>query len=681
MNRFLIKMVLLMFVLIANAFASAPDPLAHWSFRGNGGVIYDETGNGSVGTATGYSAPPWVNAVVGRGIYTGGTNKTQYVTVADSGVLNNLDEFSLSAWIKPSQYRTYNVILAKVTPGRDFVLMLDRYGHFNAHYTSSGLYENCTTSESIPMDTWTHVAATLHETTSPNEDAPSQKVWTLYINGKYQKQCTKRVGASPEWTGSRITIGNLYYRAPYAFPGQIDEVKVFARTLTHNEILREVNNGGSYDLDVDRSLIIHDDNLDNPYARFSLRNIMNEIASSIRLETTDTTATGTSLFSQMWETLLDPQDTSVVWHDCTDLFNGKSIECRPKEGVQAFEGSAVFSRYKALALVNRFDLRDQSSAYADCGEARLVYGFPGPIRTFDRNFIIFESVIKNPLPGNPEGCIPVAEFWASLTDISEGTPRISKVRDFYYNGIPDHDVEPVINYKNFLANTGQIRTNMFMDAGGGATNDWLLKEFKIQFSDDKAYINPVSVKSNPIAQKFSVSLGATSPWWYLGNLDTLVSDTDSFFLKVDDDSWNNGQSHANGDTDENNFTSQTGASFRGVIAGELASLESALTVDQVLNRTEAMTCGGCHNPSAFGLRNANSVGRGKRWPNASFVHVDENRSISSALETTFLPARKADLEYFLNQVEAQAGSGDKKSTSTDLKLDKVPIVTTGKRSG
>ncbi|WP_185233931.1 LamG domain-containing protein [Teredinibacter franksiae] len=669
-------MMFMVFVVVGYTHAGAPNPFAHWNFSGAGSTIIDVTNNGNNGITEGYSASPYIAGPVGNGIYTGGTSRTQYISVTNTGLLNNMDEFTLSAWIKPLQYRSYNVILAKVTPGRDFVMQLTSNGRLNAHF-HNGSYQNCYSPEAIPLNTWTHVAASLEETTSPTETAADQKKWTLYVNGKKVKQCAVAPGLAPGWTGSKIAIGNMYKGAPYTFPGRIDEVKIFNRVLSHNEVLREVNDGGAYHLTLNRSLMLHDSSLDISMAQFDLKSVMDRLASTVRARTADKTVTGTSLFAGMWRTVLNPNGQTVPWQDCTDPFHGATIECRPNEGAQALNASTAMARYKPLALVNRFDLRDQVD-FEDCGEARIVYGF-NRLTGRDRNFIIFEALIDNPKPGNPAGCIPVANLWANISKINSATGRVMTLKNFYFNGLSNEGIAPIIDFRNFLSGTGQIRTNMFMSGSG---QDWLLKEFKIEFPFNRAHINPVSVKSNPIAQKFAVSPGATSPWWYMSNLDTLLTDTDSFFLKVGADSWNNGQSHASGATNENNFTTNTNSGFKSTMQGQLAKLNSPLTVDQVLNRTEAMTCGGCHMPSVFGLTAANSIGKGKSWPSATFVHVDENRRLSPALTGTFLPARKADLEYFLNQVDAQnIGVTDGVTLKSAPALEVEPAEKSGKRSG
>jgi cytochrome c553 len=109
----------------------------------------------------------------------------------------------------------------------------------------------------------------------------------------------------------------------------------------------------------------------------------------------------------------------------------------------------------------------------------------------------------------------------------------------------------------------------------------------------------------------------------------LISDLSTFSLTVQNDAHNNGQSHASGDTLENDYSRHITANFAASVQNRATQLGSNLTSTQVVNRAVAMTCGGCHEPSAFGLTVANSVGPGQSWPGTlGFTHVSEFASSS-----------------------------------------------------
>ncbi len=66
----------------------------------------------------------------------------------------------------------------------------------------------------------------------------------------------------------------------------------------------------------------------------------------------------------------------------------------------------------------------------------------------------------------------------------------------------------------------------------------------------------------------------------------------------------------------------------------------------IRNRAEAMSCGGCHQNS-----NDTEIAPNVNWPkSASFVHVNEQGVLSSALTDQFLPARSALLKDYLQKI-------------------------------
>lgn len=425
-----------------------------------------------------------------------------------------------------------------------------------------------------------------------------------------------------------------------------------------------------------KSLIVHDvTTLDA--AGISLELLLTQLANQLNSVNSGDQITFDDLFRRMWDTQNEqPGDPNIPGPKCTNFLNGFPIECRPIEGEQAGTPVNFIGNYRPIALVNRFDLRDKVS-FNNCGEARVIYALNGS----GRNFIIFEAQLPNPLPGSAAGCSNIANFWADLSETPSPTERGRKLNEFYFDGIAASSVGPVIHANNFAQETGQIRVNMFME------RVWLLKEFKLATEDGKSIVKPVTVKSNPFGPLFDPNRGDTSATNFradfINNIDTLLGDQDTFFLKVTNDAHNNGQSHASGNTSENKYSTHLGSSsssFRAAIENEISG--SGLTVDQVINRATAMTCGGCHQPSAFGLLLPNSIGPGLSWPNTlGFVHVDERLrpgqtvfSLSEALNSVFLPARKTDLEMYLNNPPSNSSASGNSNKSGVVRI-------TGKRAG
>jgi hypothetical protein len=411
-------------------------------------------------------------------------------------------------------------------------------------------------------------------------------------------------------------------------------------------------------VNVDRSLFVHDVATLNA-ADFTLDRVMNQLAAQMRAANPADPINGFQLFARMWDAQRPNGATpNMGVAQCTGSVNNFPAVCRPVEGNQAVDPTRFMFEYRPIALVNRFDLRDRTNL-TDCGEYRII--FANTVTT--RNFIIFEAEVPNPTPGVASGCAPIQRLWESMTTNNSAASRASILANFYFNGMPGSGVRPVIDVRNFNANSGQIRTNQFMTA------PWLLKEYKAGVVNGRNLFLVVSVKSNPVGSLFNINntderaVGFRTS--FAPNLHSLVgSNLANISLNVSTNLHNNGQSHAQGSTENNffqHFQPSIGSAFDNAIRNRLTSLGSNLTVRQVINRASAMTCGGCHQPGFLGLNLANAVGPNQAWPNSlGFVHVNENPvngifPISPALTSLFLPARKADMEsYLANQPAAAA---------------------------
>lgn len=449
-----------------------------------------------------------------------------------------------------------------------------------------------------------------------------------------------------------------------AFPAQ--DFRVAANTsfdITFNSISKQIqalprstNCDGSNNvvLDTDRSLFVRDEETLNG-ADFKLSSVFTQLANQFNAANPAETLNNTQLFARFWDT---QNQTPGLIPDgapkCEFLLNGFLNFCRHSEGIQAQVPQDFINNYIPIALVNRFDLRDKIN-FQNCGEYRVVYALPN---ISGRNFIIFEAQLPNPTPGVASGCAPIANFWKNLSAESNATARATALRNFYFNGIPAQNVRAVIDIRNYAEGAGQIRTNQFM-----SFQPWVLREFKTAIEGGLSIIKPVTTKDNPVGFLFNDarldSLSIEFRQQFLANMGTLVKpNINEFSLFVQNDQHNNGQSHASGfatmDNDFQNHSVQGTGDFRNAIQARAAALGNNLTTDQVLRRATAMTCGGCHNPNAFGLTSSDSIGAGQTWPQTlGFTHVEEfvtngKFNISPALRDVFLPARKIDFENFLN---------------------------------
>lgn len=463
----------------------------------------------------------------------------------------------------------------------------------------------------------------------------------------------------------------------------------YAQTHAAGAINPELNE--NVVIDSERSLFVHDLATLNG-ADFSLASVFSQLATQFNNMNPSAPVNNIQLFARFWDTQNPTPGFISEGPKCTGELNRFPHECRIQEGIQAQTPEDFITAYIPIALVNRFDLRDKNN-FTDCGENRIIFGLknrPG------RNFIIFEAQMPNPTPGVASGCTPIVNFWKNLSAESDAQTRANALHNFYFNGLPEQNIRPVIDIRNYAQNTGQIRTNQFMGFS------WLLEEFKATVENGQSIIKPVTVKANPFGEFFNngqrdgIAVDFRNQFLnYMGSL--LINDLSTFSITIQSDGHNNGQSHASGfEVAENNFMSHakqgSNADFINAIQVRAGQLGSPLNANQIINRATAMTCGGCHQPSTFGLTEPNSVGDGQSWPNTlGFTHVSEfafNGSfpISPALRDVFLPARKTDLEAFISNTPnvsvsfARLPTLKTKTTNTGTSTTPKPTVT-GKRSG
>ncbi|HBO43902.1 MAG TPA: hypothetical protein DD670_08225 [Planctomycetaceae bacterium] len=160
-----------------------------------------------------------------------------HVSVYDAPELDITGELTLEAWIRLDQIPAGNVgIVAKYNGSgnqRSFDLYVDGQtddGTLGLIISPDGTFTNAATlrnAMALPLDTWLHVAGTY----SPGESM------RLFINGQ---QVAQRVAGVPEAiysSSADLWIGCNYALTPSShFAGLIDEVAVYDRVLSHDEI-------------------------------------------------------------------------------------------------------------------------------------------------------------------------------------------------------------------------------------------------------------------------------------------------------------------------------------------------------------------------------------------------------------------------------------------------------------
>ena len=187
--------------------------------------ISDETGN-NPGTI--YGAIPGAKGIKGKSITFDG--KDDYIRIEDSPNLNIRDKITLEAWVYPQEKKGEQIIILKYpayclfyqTDNRNIWFDLwDSNGKRNRHATSSGAFN---------LNKWNHIVATY--------DGRNKKI---YVNGelKLNAKSSLKINVS----NNDLAIGGNYIGRSGYLKGIIDEVAIYNKALTEEEITKHYKRG------------------------------------------------------------------------------------------------------------------------------------------------------------------------------------------------------------------------------------------------------------------------------------------------------------------------------------------------------------------------------------------------------------------------------------------------------
>jgi hypothetical protein len=187
---------------------------------GSGGVsLVDSTGNGNTLTNEG-GVTLGTGIIAGDGVFDG---SSQYLAVNNATPFTS-GNFSVSLWVNPSDLTNYLSIFGAGGSG-GFAI--------NSNANSGGIDVNDSTAASdisttgnLSVGVWANIVVT-------NQSG----VTSLYVNRVFQASTTQSMRII-----ANLNIGAVYNDFTW-FNGQIDEVGVWNRALSNNEILALYNAG------------------------------------------------------------------------------------------------------------------------------------------------------------------------------------------------------------------------------------------------------------------------------------------------------------------------------------------------------------------------------------------------------------------------------------------------------
>ena len=193
--------------------------VAYWPFdEGKGKEAIDITGNGHDGEFHG--KPEWVEGKFGTALEFNGVD--DHVIVADDPAFAIEENITLMAWFSPNDALTGHRLMSK----NNSIFVIFDFG--NKDSLDFLVKPNNTFAQSTTTDwkvgEWYHFAGTF--------DGKTMKV---YINGELEGEAANNVPIAPSglelWIGGD-DLGN----ATDHFPGKIDEVRLYEKTLSEADI-------------------------------------------------------------------------------------------------------------------------------------------------------------------------------------------------------------------------------------------------------------------------------------------------------------------------------------------------------------------------------------------------------------------------------------------------------------
>lgn len=213
---------------VINSKASQGDTLTeglvgYWKLdETSGTTAADSSGNGNTGTLT--NGPTWVTGKIGNGLDFDGSN--DYVDASAGSSLKINGPQSMSFWMYGEGSSADAFMVGNGNASLQGFSCTHHNGATVYCYIQSGTNY---VSASVGNNVWTHVTASWDGTTGTN----SKKI---YVNGVLISQGASTFGTLSGWTNFRMGEDATLNRTK--FNGKLDEVRVYNRVLTAEEVAR-----------------------------------------------------------------------------------------------------------------------------------------------------------------------------------------------------------------------------------------------------------------------------------------------------------------------------------------------------------------------------------------------------------------------------------------------------------
>ena len=196
-----------------------------------GATVIDYSGNGNNGSPSNFptytSSVPQVNFPDPYALTFNGT--TQYVSVANNSSLSSTSQLSISVWVNETASKANATVVDKElylngTSNSGYFLRI--YSLTPLFYIDNNTQYGVSASSPITAGIWHHLVGTYDGST-----------FNLYVDGVLSN--SNSIGSHPISTNTGIlAIGRTAQIVSYLFNGSIDDVRIYNRALSANEVYR-----------------------------------------------------------------------------------------------------------------------------------------------------------------------------------------------------------------------------------------------------------------------------------------------------------------------------------------------------------------------------------------------------------------------------------------------------------
>lgn len=215
--------------------AQVRQPIAKWSFDESSGMAARNSINGAEDKISGFFLR--VPGVSGNALQFDGDTTSVVEAAATLPPMSNA--FTIDAWIAINTYpwNWVPIVDRRNAQRAGYLFGIDSFGHLGLQVAVDGRWRTLTSAAQLPLKKWSHIAGTFN----------SHEGLAIYIDGKLAGQLPVQGEMVPA-NDQDLIIGRVRepilpaewihpkYPVWYSFDGIIDELEIYHRSLTENEI-------------------------------------------------------------------------------------------------------------------------------------------------------------------------------------------------------------------------------------------------------------------------------------------------------------------------------------------------------------------------------------------------------------------------------------------------------------